>query len=109
MRALLGGTPDEVPEVYRQASPISYVGPACPPTLLLQGADDMVVSAQAVRQLAEALWAAGAPVLHVEYPQTEHAFDIILPDFAPAAQAALYEVERFLALLAADCPQRVNQ
>lgn len=109
MRALLGGTPDEVPEAYRQASPISYVGPACPPTLLLQGADDMVVSARAVRQLAEALRAAGAPVLHVEYPQTEHAFDIILPDFAPAAQAALYEVERFLALVAADCPQKVNQ
>jgi hypothetical protein len=42
-----------------------------------------------------------ACILHVEYPQTEHAFDLILPQISPPAQAALYETERFLALLAA--------
>jgi acetyl esterase/lipase len=52
--------------------------------------------------LAAKLREAGVPVVHVEYPQTEHAFDIILPRLSPAAQAALYETERFLALLATE-------
>jgi acetyl esterase/lipase len=33
------------------------------------------------------------------YPQTEHGFDLMLPRYAPAAQTALYEVDRFLALM----------
>ena len=38
-------------------------------------------------------------MIHVEYPQTEHAFDVvILTRYSPANQAALYELERFLAL-----------
>ncbi len=36
----------------------------------------------------------------MEYPQTEHAFDVtILSRYSPAGQAALYELERFLALI----------
>jgi hypothetical protein len=31
---MIGGTPDEIPEVYRLLSPIYHVGPHCPPTLL---------------------------------------------------------------------------
>ena len=102
MRALLGGRPDEVPDVYRRASPVTYAAPGCPPTLLLQGEHDSFVSAEAVRALAAKLREAGVPVVHVEYPQTEHAFDIVLPRLSPAAQAALYETERFLALLATE-------
>lgn len=30
MRALLGGTPDETPETYRAASPLTYASPTCP-------------------------------------------------------------------------------
>jgi acetyl esterase/lipase len=98
MRALLGGTPDENPEVYRQASPITYVGPHCPPTLLMQGEHDSLVSAEAVRALADKLRAAGVKVIHVEYPQTEHAFDLV--PWGVPTQASWYEAERFLALLA---------
>jgi hypothetical protein len=36
----------------------------------------------------------------VEFPRTDHAFDMFLPGFSPAAQAAMYDVDRFLALLA---------
>ena len=39
------------------------------------------------------------PSVYVEFPQTEHAFDLLPPWHAPAAQAALYDVERFLALM----------
>jgi acetyl esterase/lipase len=100
MRALFGGTPSELPDEYRLGSPLTHVDPYCPPTLLLQGADDFIVSAEAVRLLADRLRQAGVPVVHVEYPQTDHAFDLILPRLSPAAQASLYETERFLALLA---------
>jgi len=99
MRALFGGTLEEIPDVYRQASPITYAGAHCPPTLLLQGEHDSIVSAEAVRVLAQRLAEAEVPVVHVEYPQTEHAFDLILPQISPPAQAALYETDRFLALM----------
>ena len=32
-------------------------------------------------------------------PQTDHAFDLILPKISPSAHNALYDVERFLALM----------
>jgi hypothetical protein len=38
----------------------------------------------------------------VEYPQTGHALDLIVPALrAPAGKAALYDVERFIACVAA--------
>lgn len=101
MRALFGGTPGEVPEEYRLASPVAHAGPHCPPTLLLQGEHDSIVSAVAVRALADRLRGVGVPVVHIEYPCTEHAFDLILPQISPSAQASWYEAERFLALMAA--------
>jgi acetyl esterase/lipase len=96
---VLGGTPDEVPEVYRLGSPINHIGPHCPPTLLLQGAHDMVGMAPDVRRLHRALRQAGATSVYVEFPSTEHGFDLILPKWSPAAQAATYDTERFLALM----------
>jgi hypothetical protein len=38
--------------------------------------------------------------VYVEFPRTDHAFDILLPMVSPAAQAAMYDVDRFLALMA---------
>jgi acetyl esterase/lipase len=36
-------------------------------------------------------------VMHI-LPQTDHAFDLILPNISPSAHTAIYDVERFLAL-----------
>jgi acetyl esterase/lipase len=36
-------------------------------------------------------------VMHI-LPQTDHAFDLILPKISPSAHTAIYDVERFLAL-----------
>ena len=96
---MLGGTPGELPERYRLLSPISHVGPHCPPTLLLQGTDDIFGLAPSVRHFHQALRAAGATSILVEFPHAEHAFDLVLPRISPVAQAATYDVERFLALL----------
>jgi acetyl esterase/lipase len=97
--AILGGQADEIPETYRLLSPIGHVSPDCPPTLLLQGSDDVFGLAPTVRQLHQSLQEAGAPSILVEFPHTEHAFDLLLPRISPVAQAAIYDVERFLALL----------
>jgi acetyl esterase/lipase len=99
MKNLLGGSPDEVPEVYELASPITHAGPASPPTLLLQGEHDSFHPAPASRALHRKLIASGVPSVYVQFPQTEHGFDLLLPRYAPAAQAALHDVERFLALM----------
>jgi acetyl esterase/lipase len=77
------------------------VSASCPPTLMFQGTHDAVVPLDAARKLAHALDAAGVPVVYVEFPWTEHAFDLMYPPLAnPAARAALYDVERFLACVA---------
>ena len=96
---LLGGTPEDVPELYHLGSPINHVGPHCPPTLLLQGDHDLGGMVPDVRRLHRALRGAGVASVCVEFPDTEHAFDLVFPKWAPAAQAATYDTERFLALM----------
>ncbi|RLC89721.1 MAG: alpha/beta hydrolase [Chloroflexi bacterium] len=96
---LLGGTPDEVPELYHLGSPINHVGPHCPPTLLLQGDHDLAGMLPDVRRLHRALRRAGVSSVCVEFPDTDHAFDLTSPKWSPTAQAATYDTERFLALM----------
>lgn len=95
----LGGQPDEVPEMYDLASPTIHVSPNSPPTLLFHGEHDSLVSVEASRVLYHKLVNAGVPVVYVQFPQTDHGFDLFLPQFSPPAQAALYDLDRFLALM----------
>jgi acetyl esterase/lipase len=102
VRHLLGVEPDESgTAMYDLASPIHHVTPACPPTLMFQGAHDAVVPLDAARRLHRSLEAVGVPVVYVEYIWTEHAFDLMYPPLAnPAAKSALYDLERFLVAVA---------
>ena len=100
MTNLLGGTPDQVPDTCDLASPITHVGPHCPPTLLIQGEHDLAVPVAATRALGEKLAGAGVPVVTVVLPHTDHIFDLVLPQISPAARAALGDLDRFLALVA---------
>jgi acetyl esterase/lipase len=77
----------------------THVESGSPPTLLLQGEHDSLVPAYVSRALHRKLVEAGVQSVYVEFPQTEHGFDLLLPRYAPAAQAALYDVDRFLALM----------
>ena len=97
--ALLGGWPQDAPSTYQLASPITHVNPGCPPTLLIQGDQDVVTSLDATRALYTNLVESGVPAINVVFPWTPHAFDALLPQINPAAQSALYDVDRFLALL----------
>ena len=96
---LLGAEPSERPDLYEQLSPSGRVGPHCPPTLLLQGTADIFGMSRSVRRLHQLLQTAGVPSVLVEFPNSDHAFDLVLPRISPAAQAATYDVERFLALM----------
>ena len=98
----VGGTPDEVPERYRLGSPIEHVGPHCPPTLLIQGAHDYSGMLPDVVRLHRSLRAAGAISVYVEFPEADHGFSVVAAGasrWAPAIQAVLYDIERFLALM----------
>jgi acetyl esterase/lipase len=99
-KMLLGGRPEEAPERYAMYSPVSYVHPGCPPTLLIQGEDDQITPVGATRQLYQKLVEAGVPAINVVFPQTDHAFDLALPEISPVVQSALYDIDRFLALMA---------
>jgi acetyl esterase/lipase len=101
MRDMVGGLPDEVPEMYDLVSPIHHGGATSPPTLLFHGEHDSIVPVASVRRLYHALVAARVPTVYVEFPRTEHAFDLLYPPLlGPAGQAALYDLQRFLACVA---------
>ena len=95
---LLGGHLNEIPEIYELASPVCHVQPGCPPTLLFQGTSDCFVPVAATRELYHGLVECGVPAVNIIYPLTNHAFDLLVPQISPPAQAALYYLERFLAL-----------
>jgi acetyl esterase/lipase len=93
--------------MYDLASPIHHVSRSCPPTLMFQGAHDAVVPLEGARRLHRSLDEARVPVVYVEYIWTEHAFDGMYPPLAnPAAKAALYDLERFLVLVATTSRER---
>lgn len=102
LASLLGGGPQERPEEYRLASPVSYVGPHCPPTLLLRGENDYCGIRPDVGWFHRALRAADVPLVFVEFTEADHSFPLITAGalrWAPGIQAALYDIERFLALM----------
>jgi acetyl esterase/lipase len=99
LTGLLGCRPDECPNLYHLSSPINHVGRHCPPTLLLQGAHDPGGMRVDAIRLHRALRGVGVSSVYREYPNTGHGFDLVFPRFSPAAQAATYDVERFLALV----------
>ena len=99
---VMGGTLREVPDAYRLGSPIAHVGPQCPPTLQIFGQDDFAIPVSHGQRLHRALCKAGVPSVYVELPDTVHGYDQyfgVSRRVAPAAQAATYDVERFLALM----------
>jgi acetyl esterase/lipase len=95
LEAFLGGSPDKLPDLYRVASPISYVKRPLPPTLLVHGSRDSVVQFKYAQQMYKRLRAIGNTAVLLEIPWAEHAFDAIFQ--GPSNQLALYYTERFLA------------
>jgi acetyl esterase/lipase len=94
LEAYLGGTPDQVPADYKDASPIEHISATVPPTLLIYGSRDHIVQAMYGRDLYAHLIAAGAKSELVEIPWADHAFDAIAGGLS--GQLSLWHTERFL-------------
>lgn len=71
---LLGGTPEEVPHIYRERSPINHLDRLSCPMLIQQGADDRVVPANQATLMADAVRAKGLPVALILFEGEGHGF-----------------------------------
>ena len=83
---LLGGHPEELPDMYQLACPTTHVHPGSAPTLLMQGARDFLVPLDGTLELYAKLVESGVPAIKVVFPWTDHAFDLLLPQISPPAQ-----------------------
>jgi acetyl esterase/lipase len=63
--------------VYEQASPLTHVSADAPPFFVIHGRNDTLVPVEEARLFVQRLRAASPqPVLYLELPGTEHAFDV---------------------------------
>ncbi len=69
---LLGGTPDEIPDVYRTASPINYVSLASPPCMFIHSPQDITVPIEPTRAMSEKLRKLGVDSPFIEIPEVGH-------------------------------------
>jgi acetyl esterase/lipase len=81
----LGGAPDQVPDRYTQASPITHVRKDGPPVLLIHGAADSMVPVEQSLLLANKLLAEGRSANLLVLENAPHDFDERCPFQARAA------------------------
>ncbi|NTW02804.1 MAG: alpha/beta hydrolase, partial [Oscillochloris sp.] len=94
LESYLGGPPTGAESTYAEASPISFVGPEAPPTLLIHGRRDELVTFHQSTLLAERLKAVGRPHLLLDIPWATHAADFNFS--GPSSQLSTYAIEHFL-------------
>jgi acetyl esterase len=82
-----GGTPDQVPERYREVSGVAALRPGGPPVLAVVPARDRLVPPEGAARFVGAARAAGVDAEQVEVPFADHAFDTG-PDGSLGHQAA---------------------
>lgn len=70
--AVTGGTPTSVNTLYMQSSPVNFVSAQAPPTMILHGGTDIVVSPSQSNLLNNKLTVAGVSREYVFYPTEGH-------------------------------------
>ena len=91
LNRFLGGTYEEQTDRYVAASPIQYVTPDDPPTLILHGTVDEVVPINQSDLLAAKLETAGVPYIYDRLPGWPHAMDVA----NPVNQRCVWFMQRF--------------
>ena len=71
--AMYGGTPDEVPDLYRERNPMTYVDRAVAPVLVIAGEQDPRCPVEGITPWVDALRSRGVPVDVHMYPEGHHA------------------------------------
>ncbi len=95
LEQFLNGDPSTQPGAYRTSSPLNFVGADSPPTLMIHGAVDPLVSVRQSERLDSALAAAHRPHLFIELPWATHGCDYVFN--GPCGQISTYAIERFIA------------
>jgi acetyl esterase/lipase len=93
---LIGGQTNDSPKAYAEASPVEYVRDNLPPTLLLQGGMDELVTPAHTELLHNLLRGTNTPSALLRIPWGRHVFDGLLAGLS--AQIAQYYIDRFFAL-----------
>lgn len=94
LRDFLGGSPEEVPEVYARASPVKQLTAGGPPTLVIHGDRDSMVFPRQATLLDEELRAKGVRHLVLRLPWLEHGGDVFLA--GPTGRLGVWAIEAFL-------------
>lgn len=92
VRLFLGGSIKELPEVYKEASPIQHVNADTPPCLVLYGDKDTHVIIEGSDRFVESLQNAGVETQLVVERGRAHAYDLAEPDLTKV----MGPVQRFL-------------
>jgi dipeptidyl aminopeptidase/acylaminoacyl peptidase len=75
-RTLLGGTPDEVPDLLRERNPITYADAVTAPLLILAGENDSRCPIRQVRNYVERLEARGVEPEVYTYGTGHSSYDV---------------------------------
>ncbi|MES2111191.1 MAG: alpha/beta hydrolase [Bacteroidota bacterium] len=102
MEQYIGGTYAQVPKKYSACSPLEFVNRQSPPTLIIHGENDVLVSPEHSRRLDLKLTQNGIKHYWLKLPWATHGFDYNLN--GPGGQLSTYAVETFLKALAAPQP-----
>jgi dienelactone hydrolase len=98
--AMMGGTPEEKPELYRERSPLTYAGDAArTPTLVIAGENDSRCPIGQVRWFVDAVRVRGGDIRLHTYDSGHH---------ANATDELLLHAELELAFLAEHVPSAAN-
>lgn len=91
----LGGPPAGRAVQYEAASPLNFVNKTTPPTLMIHGARDELVSPLHEDRLLKRLAEEGRPYFYLRLPWATHGCDANFS--GPCGQLSTYAIERFLA------------
>lgn len=94
MDRYIGGSYSQVPQKYVACSPLEFVDKNSPPTLIIHGANDVLVAYEHSRRLNEKLQQNGIKHFWLKLPWATHGFDFI--QNGPGGQLANFTIERFL-------------
>jgi acetyl esterase/lipase len=87
-------SPEENPELWELASPVSHVSTDSPPFMIVQGEIDSLANVRGTHVFQQKLQdASNNPVVYLELPGAEHGFDGI---HSPRTDAVIKGVHRFL-------------
>ncbi len=93
-RLVLKSKQADAPDVWEQASTMSWVGPDAPPFFVVHGANDTLVPVEQARSFVAMLRAESKnPVAYAELPGAQHAFEVF---DSPRTLYAVGAVDRFL-------------